>query len=136
LARFHGKQKRSLDMAKLNNLESVWVAPVGQLVTVGNNRQIARDESGAFVCYLHGSAVARIKCEGASGIARVALDSCGYLTTTTLAAMRDFLGAFGVTAGVSRAGGRLSARWKMPSGAWREADSDSGALAFTGHRYI
>jgi hypothetical protein len=123
-------------MAKLKRLDDIWKLPAGQLVTVGNNRQIARDESGAFTCYLHGSPVARIKCEGASGITRVDLDSCGFMTATTVAAMRDFLAAFGITAGVSRAGGRLSARWKMPSGAWRETESDSGTLAFTGHRYI
>lgn len=125
-------------MAKLKRLDDIWKLPAGQLVTVGNNRQIARDESGAFTCYLHGSPVARIKCEGASGIAHVELDSCGFMTATTIAAMQDFLAAFGVSADVSRAGGRLSARWKMPSGAWREKadETPGGALTFTGHRYI
>lgn len=34
-------------MANLKNLDSIWTAPAGQSVTVGNNRTIARDESGA-----------------------------------------------------------------------------------------
>ena len=124
-------------MALIKNMEKVWKAAPGVSVTVGNNRTITRDESGAFVCRLHGHPVVTITPKGASGIAYVRLDVCGYLTTTTVAAMSDFLGAFGISAAASRAGGFLSARWKMPSGAWRDKRCNGyGVLEFTGHRYV
>lgn len=124
-------------MAKLNNIDQVWTAAPGVPVKVGNNRTIERDSAGAFVCKLHGNPVARIDCKGGEGVARVALNVCGHLTPTTIAAMGDFLSAFGVTARASRAGGYLSARWKMPSGAWRDKRCNGyGGLEFTGHRYV
>jgi hypothetical protein len=124
-------------MAKLMNRETVWTAPAGHSVTVGNNRTVTRRDGAGetfFDCRLHGHTVAVIACKGASGIAYVTLDSCGYMTPTTVAAMKDFMGLFGITAGVSRAGGKLSVRYKLPSGAWREKEDDS-SLTFVGHRY-
>jgi hypothetical protein len=127
-------------MANLSNLDRVFKLKPGESVTVGNNRRIERlalqDGAGdRFNCYLHGSPVARIICNGAGGIAFVKLDACGYLTTTTIAAMRDFMGAFGVAGSASRAGGILSARW-VHDGAWHERDSvDGESLSFAADRY-
>jgi hypothetical protein len=126
-------------MAKPINRETIWIAPAGQSVTVGNNRTVTRGAGAGtnesrFTCRLHGHPVAVITCKGASGVAYVTLDSCGFLTVTTVSAMKDFLALFGISAGVSRAGGRLSVRYKMPSGAWREKEGDS-SLNFVGHRY-
>lgn len=125
-------------MAKLKNIDRIWTAPEGEAVPVGNNRTVARRDGigeAFFECRLHGHPVAVVSCKGASGVAYVTLDSCGYLTATTVAAMKDFLQLFGIAAGVSRAGGELSARWKMPSGAWRETSDDS-AVTFVGHRHV
>jgi hypothetical protein len=124
-------------MAKLINRETIWTAPEGQAVTVGNNRTVTRKDGAGesyFECRLHGHPVAVIACKGASGVAYVTLDSCGFLTVTTVSAMKDFLALFGISAGVSRAGGKLSVRYTMPSGAWREKEGDS-SLNFVGHRY-
>lgn len=122
-------------MAQLKNLNKVWTAPKGDIVTVGHNRTIEPDDR--FHCRLHGNTVAIIAAKNASGIARVDLDVCGYLSNTTRNAINDFLDAFGINARVSIAGGFLSVRWKMPSGAWREKRCNGyGKLSFTGHRYI
>ena len=124
-------------MTKLRNKDRVWSAPVGESVTIGHNRTVTRDVSGAFVCRLHGHPVATIEPKGTSGVVYVRLDVCGYLTRTTIAAMGDFCDVFGVAAAASRAGGFLSARWKMPSGAWRDKRCNGyGVLEFVGHRYV
>jgi hypothetical protein len=121
-------------MAKLKRLDDIWKLPAGQLVTVGHNRQIARDESGAFTCYLHGAPIVKARPHGASGTITLKLDACGYLTTTTVAAMRDFMAAFGVAGSASRAGGKLSARWHTGDG-WTERDSvDGESLSFSAWR--
>ena len=125
-------------MANLRNLDSIWTAPEGHAVTVGNNRTITRDtrDDGAavFTCRLHGAPVAIVTPHGAAGTVTVRLDACGYLTTTTCAAMRDFLGVFGVRGSVSRAGGFLSARWAH-AGAWHERESSDGdSMSFAADR--
>lgn len=125
-------------MASIRNLDSVWTAPEGRAVTVGNNRTITRDRraDGAtvFTCRLHGSPVVTVTPHGAAGTVSIKLDACGYLTTTTCAAMRDFLHAFGIVAGVSRAGGVLSARW-VHDDAWHERESSDGdSMSFVADR--
>ena len=121
-------------MANLKNLESIWTAPAGRAMTVGNNRTITRDESGAFVCRLHGAPIVTARPHGAAGTITIRLDACGYLTATTIAAMRDFMGAFGVVGSASRAGGVLSARWHDGEG-WRERESSDGdSLSFAAAR--
>jgi hypothetical protein len=121
-------------MAKLKRLDDIWKLPAGQLVTVGNNRQIARDESGAFTCYLHGAPIVKARPHGASGTITIRLDACGYLTTTTIAAMRDFMAAFGVAGSASRAGGNLSARWHDGE-TWQERESSDGeSMSFAAAR--
>ena len=123
-------------MATIKNLEKVWGAPYGTPVTVGNNRQIQRVRGGAFECFLHGSRVAVIDpCGTDSSMARVYLDTCGYATNTTRAAMKDFMGAFGVKGSASLAGGKLSARYHNGT-AWRDIESEDGArLSFIAPRY-
>jgi hypothetical protein len=117
-------------MAKLKNIDKIWTAASGESVTVGNNRRIVRDDSGAFTCYLHGAPIVRARPHGAAGTITIKLDACGYLTATTIAAMRDFMGAFGVAGSASRAGGALSARWHTGDG-WVERDSvDGESLSF------
>lgn len=116
-------------MAKLTNTGAVLTAPVGTPVRVGHNRTIARevrpDGTVAFRCRLHGAPVVTVTPQGSSGRAIVKLDTCGYLTTTTIAAMRDFMRAFGIKGGASRAGGKLSARW-MSAGEWHGEDAADG----------
>lgn len=118
-------------MAQLSNLDRIWTAPPGTAVTVGNNRTITRETRADgvkhFVCRLHGAPVAIIVPHGAAGTVSVRLDACGYLTTTTIRAMSDFIGAFGVAGAASRAGGILSARWHY-AGEWHERDSSDGDL--------
>lgn len=126
-------------MAQLRNLDKIHSAPLETLVTVGNNRQIMRvaDHDGAprFKCYLHGHCVAEIKPLTLGTLrADVFLDTCGYRTTTTIAAMKDFMGAFGISGGASRAGGELSARYKL-DGEWCETYARDGySLDFTADR--
>ena len=125
-------------MAKLKNLDSIWTAPEGHAVKVGNNRTITRDkrDGGAivFTCRLHGAPVVKVTPHGDNGTATVRLDACGYLTTTTIAAMGDFIAAFGIRGRASRAGGILSARWYLDG--WFERESlDGESMAFTAHRH-
>lgn len=125
-------------MAMLKNIENTWTAPEGKLVTVGNNRQIAREvEDGfpVFKCYLHGSCVAQIKPHGVSGSVTVRLDDCGYLTAATIAAMGDFMRAYGVQGVASRAGGKLSVRYMMDGGEWKERKAVDGKVTFAAMRY-
>lgn len=101
--------------------ESAWpTLPTGQLVTVGNNRQVAQgiepDGTRTLDCYLHGSRVVGASYSPKDGILRVDVDTCGYPTVTTRAAINDFLGALGVDAGASVAKKRLSVR------AWGDVD--------------
>jgi hypothetical protein len=116
-------------MAKLDNLDSVLTASAGTTVKVGHNRtitrEVRRDGTVSFWCRLHGSPVVIVTPQGSSGRAIVKLDTWGYLTTTTVAAMRDFMRAFGIKGNASRAGGKLSARW-VCDGGWHEEDADDG----------
>ena len=124
-------------MAKLMNLDRIWTAPEGVSITVGNNRTITRDTraDGAqvFICRLHGVPVVVATPHGTGGTVTIRLDSCGYLTTTTIAAMRDFMRAFGVAGSASRAGGVLSARWYQDG--WKERESSDGeSMGFAADR--
>ena len=125
-------------MAQLKNLDRIWAAPLGDLATVGNNRQIMRDEQDGdpiFRCYLHGHEIATIKPRGSAGTASVRLDARGHLTATTVAAMKDFLGAFGVRAGVSRAGGKLSASWTLDGERHSRDEGAPGQIGFWADRH-
>ena len=124
-------------MANLKNLDRIWTAPKGVAVAVGNNRTITRetraDGAQVFTCRLHGAPVVVATPHGADGTVTIRLDACGYLTTTTIAAMRDFMGAFGVAGSASRAGGVLSARWYQDG--WKERESSDGeSLSFAADR--
>ena len=125
-------------MAKLKNTYRIWTAPEGQAVTVGNNRAITRETRGGnqvFVCRLRGSPVVVATPHGGNGTITIRLDVCGYLTTTTISAMRDFMGAFGVAGSASRAGNTLSARW-YHDGAWHDRDSADGeSMSFVADRF-
>ena len=128
-------------MAKLKNIDTIWIAPSGTPVTVGNNRTITRSDynalSGAdsvdlpptFECRLHGHLILEIEMGGASGLAHITLNDCGYLTATTIAAMSDFMGVFGISGRASRAGGKLSLRVRGAGGAWLGRDASArGAI--------
>jgi hypothetical protein len=110
-------------MANLKNLHKIHALADGERVTVGNNRTIERSGS-SYMCRLHGHPVFTLRAQ-ASGQADVFLDACGYLTATTARAMQDFAGAFGVSLGVSRAGGVLSAMWQL-DGEWCKRESAGG----------
>lgn len=123
-------------MAQLKNTDKIFDLANGQAVTVGNNRTITRDSANEFTCRLHGHPIVKVKVLSPdSGNVVLWLDSCGYLTTTTIAAMGDFMHAFGVSGSASRAGGKLSARWFADG--WKERQAEEGVemLKFWGNRY-
>ena len=91
-------------MANLKNLDKAIYGPHWTPVTVGNNRTIEHVGNGQHECRLHGHKIAIIQCTE-SGYAKVTLDTCGFRTPTTRAAMVGFMGAFGLRANVSFAGG-------------------------------
>jgi hypothetical protein len=125
-------------MVKLRNLDKIWEVPAGTRVNVGHNLDIEprlRDDGfKVFDCYLHGSTVSRVLPHGSSGGASVWLDDCGYLTATTIAAMNDFMRAFGIRGSASRAGGKLSVRFVL-HGEWHKRESSDGSLRFAADRY-
>jgi hypothetical protein len=127
-------------MAKLKNLDSLFTMRPRQVMTVGNNRTvecvwISSKGAGKFRCRLHGHEIVTATTHGAGGTVTIHLDACGYLTSTTIAAMRDFMGAFGVAGSASRAGGILSARW-FHDGAWHDRDSTDGeSMSFAADRH-
>lgn len=84
---------------------------------VGHNRMVTLTPEGELQCRLHGHKVASFK-GGADGL-EVTLDHCGWLTTTTMAAMSDFLAAMGVWGNVGRAKGVFTAFWMD----WRDTTS-------------
>lgn len=123
-------------MAKLKNTHKIFDLANGQAMTVGNNRTITRDSGNEFTCRLHGHPVVKVKVlSPCSGNVVLWLDSCGYLTTTTINAMGDFMRAFGVSGIASRAGGKLSARWFADG--WKERQAEEGVemLKFWANRY-
>ncbi len=124
-------------MAKLKNLERIWTLDwvVQETVRVGNNRIIKRKAENRFTGHLHGWPVFNIVYL-ADGRASVCLQTCGYLTATTIAAMSDFSKAFGLKVAASRAGGVLSARWECCGGEWHECNSRDGEqINFIAERY-
>ena len=117
-------------MAQLKNTEKLFDLEIGDSITVGNNRTIARvkyDKAFGFKCSLHGHGVAFIGIEGPHGeCARVTLNDCGYPTVTTAAAIRDFASAFGLSLSVSRAGGQWSIRFKNLAGIDQKRKAEFG----------
>jgi hypothetical protein len=110
-------------MANLKNLHKIPALADGECVTVGNNRTIER-KGPSYVCRLRGNPIFTLRAR-ASGHADIFLDACGWLTATTVQAMQDFAGALGVSLGVSRAGGVLSAMWQL-EGERHKRESTSG----------
>lgn len=96
--------------------------------TVGNNRALCLSSPGYLEFYLHGSSIGQAILE--DGEVRFILDPCGWLTTTTCAAMRDFLKACDIVGGVSRAGGKLSGRFKQCGGEFVDMDKIGYCLTF------
>lgn len=76
-------------------------------VTVGNNRTIAVND-GVFCGFLHGNEIFQVELdENDPHAALVCLDHCGYMTSTTIRAMNDFLEYFGLRAKASIKKGNL-----------------------------
>ena len=123
-------------MANLKNLEKAIFGPHHTAITVGNNRTIEHVGDGMHDCRLHGHRVARIKCTK-TGYAKVTLDTCGFRSVTTRAAMSDFLSAFGIRGNVSFAGGKFWACWWMDGDDRKEKESIDNAetLTFMAQRY-
>lgn len=94
-------------MAKLKNTYAFRQSTNGKLVTVGNNRQVMND--GKFVrCYLHGHEIVTVDFENQ----KLKLDTCGYMTVTTRAAMNDFCGQMPVNVNhISFAGQKFNVTW-------------------------
>lgn len=108
-------------MANLRNLNKAINGPLQTPVTVGHNRTIEHVGQGQHDCRLHGHRIAVITLTP-EGIAKVTLDTCGYMTNTTRSAMNDFLQAFRIKAAVSFAKGTFSVRY---------ADTDGDRQTFT-----
>lgn len=121
-------------MAKLKNTDKIFDLANGQALTVGHNRTVTRDSKTEFTGRLHGHPVFSIKCAN-DGTAFVKLDCCGYLTVTTRSAMADFMKAFGISGGVSIAGGVLSARAKREGEYIESRDNGYGVLKMVAQRY-
>jgi hypothetical protein len=78
---------------------------------VGNNRTVTHvqcEHERQIIGSLHGHAIMWLALGDGEDKPRVYLDTCGYLTTTTIAAMNDFLNAAQLQIRASRAGGSLS----------------------------
>ena len=119
-------------MAKLRNLDKIFMLTLGERVTVGNNRTVERTARG-YTCRLHGHPIALVAL-GSNGEASLSLDDCGYLTRTTAEAMQDFAHAFGVRLGVSIALRLLSVRW-VYEGTWHEKIIRPGHISIVADRY-
>lgn len=112
-------------MAQIKRI--AWDAiPIGKRITIGHNRTIYKPQADLLYCSLHDNTVAIFR-KAADGSFDVTLDHCGWLGTVTMAAMRDFLGFAGISAGVSRAKGKFSARYQIKRGVYvDQAADDSG----------
>lgn len=119
-------------MAHLKNLDAFtfdqaqWAALRSS--AVGNNRTVTLTPEGELQCRLHGHKVASFK-QGKDGL-EVTLDTCGWLTVTTMAAMGGFMGAMGIRGSTRRAKGTFGARWYVGEGQpgtdqWGFMDADS-----------
>lgn len=103
-------------MAQLRNTKyftfdpKVWGARSS--VTVGHNR-VLRFENGILpklTGELHGHVVFQAT-QALSGTIMISLNHAGWLTTTTIAAIGDFMEGLGISGSASRAKGIFSARW-------------------------
>lgn len=99
----------------------------GTRKTVGNNRQVSHSQQGwedIITGTLHGHAIFTLKrfrqgtmhTPSFVEFYTLTLNTCGYATTTTRAAMADFLKAAGIRAGVSMAGGELNVKLMFDDG--------------------
>lgn len=83
----------------------------GTMITCGNNRIVAHtltdDGARRITASLHGHTVFTLR-ERPDNLATLDVDHCGYMTSTTIAAINDFLGAADIRARASRAGGTFS----------------------------
>lgn len=74
----------------------------------GRPARRSHGREGELQCRLHGHKVASFR-RGKEGL-EVTLDTCGWLTVTTMAAMKDYLAAMRVKGSVGRAKGGFTAR--------------------------
>lgn len=113
-------------MAKLRNTGKLFDLAENETITVGNNRTVTRRKYGkngfGFQCKLHGHGIVFVGIEGASGIAKVTLNDCGYMTRTTADAMADFARAFGCSLAVSIAKQKLAFKFKNAAGHYVSRD--------------
>lgn len=122
-------------MAKTIDPCKVFALGEGESLKVGHNRVVTK-KGDTFACALHGHVVAWVVPLKEHPLCRVTLDDCGYLTSTTISAMCDFMRLFGVAGKASRAGGVLSVRYKRYGGVWCDKDKPKGTtLEFTAGRY-
>ena len=98
-------------------------------VTVGNNRTISVNE-GVFCCFLHGHEIAQFEMTDDPHAVKVSLDHCGWQTTTTRQAMKDFLEYFGVMGSVSFAKGKFSVRYRAVDCRYHEIDDAPRNVTF------
>lgn len=120
-------------MAQLKNLDRIFDLANGNNLTVGNNRVISRVNRAQFVGLLYDNPVFSITLDssGESGNCRITLNTCGFMTVTTRAAMVDFCQAFGVTVGVSFAKGVFIMRY----GKSEITSNGYGVLSFHAERF-
>lgn len=102
-------------------------------VTVGNNRNISVNK-GVFCCFLHGHEIAQFEMTDDPHAVKVCLDHCGWQTTTTRSAMKDFMEYFGVMGGVSFAKGKFSVRYKAVDSCYYDIDDAPRNVTFIAMR--
>ena len=105
--------------------------PLNKRVKIGHNRTIYKPSADLLYCSLHDNTIAFFR-KAADGSFDVTLDHCGWLGTTTLAAMRDFGKFVGVSFGVSRAKGKFTARYRVKRDVWLDqaAEADNQRIYF------
>ncbi len=112
------------------------VIPLNERVKIGHNRTIYKPQADLLYCSLHDHTVAIFR-KAVDGGFDVTLDHCGWMTTTTMRAIKDFLGFAGISAGVSRAKGKFTARYKVKRDLWLDqAADDSGQRIYFNAPYI
>lgn len=86
-------------MARITNIKPFTETTNGVDVKVGHNRTVNNSPADdIIVCKLHGHSVLVLDTKEN----RLRLDTCGYMTTTTRSAMKDFLDHLPQTKGLVR----------------------------------
>jgi len=117
-------------MAKID-LNAYAAADGIDAVKVGNNRTTEKPNPNVRVNCLHGASIMAVRYDYPKR--RIELHTCGFRTTTTRDAMKDFLDAeTGLRWGVSFAGGKFTVACSAREGVWFTTRGDFLTLVMDG----